>query len=80
MEKDKVIIEYVGNNKVSVSLYDEENKCITIPGIDLLLKKEAYKKYDIVGEEINGKIRTSDDDDFEEEDYEEFFDGDWNEE
>ena len=54
---EPVVIESIeGSNIVSVFPYDEDNSVVLSGVIDTTAKTLAYKKYDVVGEIVNGIV------------------------
>ena len=72
--------EIIENGLVSVIPFDIETKTIIGDSIDVLSRKEANSTYEVVGEVVNGEIRVFGEESEKEESFEEFFDGDYNEE
>lgn len=66
---DEVIIEYLDGKKVSIYLYDRDTDNLIGGSMEVLDKKEAQEKYNIVGEIFEGEIMLYDRDHYEEEDF-----------
>jgi len=68
---EEVILETIYDDVVSVIPYDIDNKMIIGSSIEIIKREDARKKYEIVGEFIDGEIRIYTDE--EDEDYSEFY-------
>ena len=53
--KDTVLLEYIGDNKVSVIPYDLEEAIFGEP-LEVTTREDATEKYDIVGELFEGEV------------------------
>lgn len=54
--KETAIVECIGDNKVSVMLYDEEDSFVGSP-VEVMTEEEAKEKYQLVGEIVDGEIK-----------------------